>query len=137
MSTGSQKKFQKFAEFLEEFVRELNSLSSEGAVVLVEGKRDVGALRALGYRGAVITLSTMRTASGQLLVEGASLVVVLTDLDSEGRHLAARCIKELSRRSARTSLAQRTRLAVASKGVFLHVENLGRFAPLITNVCSD
>jgi hypothetical protein len=51
-------------------------------------------------------------------------------LDREGAVLAARYIKRLSHDGFRISLRERQRLKNASHGVFLHVENLSRFARL-------
>jgi 5S rRNA maturation endonuclease (ribonuclease M5) len=126
----SPKRFQSFIEFLYTFIRELDDLASEGAVVLVEGKRDMGALRQLGYKGPLVTASMLHTKECRSLTEAAKTVVILTDLDTEGRKLAARYVKAFSARGIETSLAQRRRFSRASKGVFLHVENLKRFAPL-------
>ena len=55
-------------------------------------------------------------------------MMILTDLDSEGRRLAARYMKFLAQEGIPPSLSQRRRLSKASRGVFLHIENLRRFA---------
>jgi 5S rRNA maturation endonuclease (ribonuclease M5) len=126
---GPGRRFQEFVEFLVVFVKELNDLSSNGAVVLVEGKRDAAALLGLGYTGPLVTKAM--PISQRKLLEEAKLVVILTDLDSEGRRLAARYIKFFARRGLATSLSYRRRLSLASRGRFLHVENLIRFAPMM------
>ena len=125
------RRFQRFEEFLPGFVKELNDISSAGGAVLVEGKRDVLALRGLGYSGRMFSSNVLAAseASRQELRETAGLVVILTDLDSEGRRLASRYVKFLATEGLKSSLAQRKRLAAATKGVFLHIENLSRFAP--------
>ncbi len=123
-----ERRFQRFIEFLVEFIRELNDLSRDGAVVLVEGKRDAAALVELGYAGEIVTSSTLTSTSPT--IRRANLIVILTDLDTEGRRLAARYIRLFSRMEVRTTLAARRRLSRASRGKFLHVENLIRFAPL-------
>ena len=56
-------------------------------------------------------------------------MIILTDLDTEGRRLASRYVRFLTQEGVKTSLAQRRRLSEASRGVFLHIENLQRFAP--------
>jgi 5S rRNA maturation endonuclease (ribonuclease M5) len=60
--------------------------------------------------------------------EGSGKVVILTDLDREGAVLASRYLKALTHEGIRASLAERRRLKHASRGVFLHIENLSRFA---------
>jgi 5S rRNA maturation endonuclease (ribonuclease M5) len=124
-----ERRFREFTAFLSDLVKELNDLSSEGAAVLVEGKRDATALRGLGYSGPVFTVSvlTSSTVARERLRKQVTKMIVLTDLDSEGRRLASRYIKFLSQEGIAASLAQRRRLSKASRGVFLHIENLRRF----------
>lgn len=124
------RRFHRFEEFLTGFIKELNDLSAEGGAVLVEGKRDVAALKGLGYSGPIFSISILSSSgpSRQRLRERVRLMVVLTDLDSEGRRLASRCVKVLAREGVKSSLSQRRRLSAASRGVFLHVENLRRFS---------
>jgi 5S rRNA maturation endonuclease (ribonuclease M5) len=125
-----ERRFREFSSFLGDFVKELNDLSSEGGAVLVEGKRDVEALTGLGYTGPVYTVAilTANAASRERLRRGVSLMVILTDMDGEGRRLASRYMKFLAKEGVPSSLAQRRRLSKASRGVFLHIENLRRFA---------
>ena len=121
------KTYEEFGEFLDAFIRDLNHMSEAGWSILVEGPRDVRALRRLGCVGNVVTLSSYERA-GKTVFDEDQKVVILTDLDREGAVLAARCIKRLSHEGFRTSLRERQRLKNASHGVFLHVENLSRFA---------
>ena len=123
------KTYEEFGEFLEAFVRDLNHMSEEGWSVLVEGPRDVLALRRLGCIGKVVTVSSV-VRKGKSAFEESRSVVILTDLDREGAVLAARYIKRLSHDGFKISLRERQRLKNASHGVFLHVENLSRFARL-------
>jgi 5S rRNA maturation endonuclease (ribonuclease M5) len=119
--------YQAFGTYLSDFVRDLNDSAQDGWCVLVEGPRDQRALRKLGYVGPVATVSLFgRNGTGVL--EGSRRVIVLTDLDREGTSLASKFIRTLGHEGIRTSLAERGRLKAASRGVFLHVENLARFA---------
>jgi 5S rRNA maturation endonuclease (ribonuclease M5) len=122
-----EKLFQAFGEFLGGFVADLNVLSEEGWSLLVEGKRDARALRKLGYVGNLVTISSVGR-KGFSAFDGTKKVVILTDMDREGAVLASRYLKRLSHEGFRTSMRERLRLKVASRGVFLHVENLSRFA---------
>jgi 5S rRNA maturation endonuclease (ribonuclease M5) len=126
-----QRTHKEFSEFLRGMVRELNHLSEEGGAVLVEGKRDAKALKALGYTGPLFTVAllTSSAASRERLRGDVRLMVILTDLDPEGRRLASRYVRFLSQEGIKPSLAQRRRLSAASRGIFLHIENLVRFAP--------
>ncbi len=77
----------------------------EGTVdaVVVEGARDVEALRRLGYRGRVEVCSRVGIADVDL-VEGLAKfaeVVVLTDFDKEGRRMNIRLTRLLERRGVK------------------------------------
>lgn len=93
----------------------------------MEGKRDEAALRRLGYTGPLARVASLsRGAAGAAArYTGA---VILTDLDREGGKLAAWCARALPHEGLRVSTSQRRRLLRASRGVFRHIENLGRFA---------
>jgi 5S rRNA maturation endonuclease (ribonuclease M5) len=132
--TGPGRNFQEFIEFLTVFIYELNVLANEGAVVLVEGKRDRDALTQLGYNGPILTKAALHSKSGVARLRRVKLAVILTDLDEEGRRLAARYSEFFALRGIETSLTQRRRLWKASHGTFLHVENLVRFAPTVPEI---
>ena len=121
------KTYDEFGEFLGGFVTDLNNLTEDGWSILVEGPRDAQALRRLGCAGNVVTVSSVVT-KGNAVFENDTKIVILTDLDREGTVLAARYIKRLSHDGFKTSLRERQRLKNASHGVFLHIENLARFA---------
>ena len=122
-----EKSYQEFGEFLHGFVTDLNNSTIDGWAILVEGKRDAGALRKLGCVGNLVTVSSV-VRRGVKAFEEDRKVIILTDLDREGAVLASRYIKRLSHDGFRTSLRERLRLKIASHGVFLHVEGLSRFA---------
>jgi 5S rRNA maturation endonuclease (ribonuclease M5) len=132
--TSPGKRFQEFIEFLTVFICELNALSEDGATVLVEGKRDRDALTQLGYIGPVLTKASLHSERGVAGLRKVKLAVILTDLDEEGRRLAARYAEFFALRGIETSLTQRRRLLKASHGTFLHVENLVRFAPMVPEI---
>lgn len=122
-----EKLYQAFGDFLAGFVADLNVLSEAGWCLLVEGKRDATALKKLGFIGKVVTISSVGRY-GVSAFGGATKVIILTDLDREGAFLTSRYLKLLSHDGLRISLRERRRLKIASRGVFLHVENLSRFA---------
>ncbi len=127
MIDKQEKRYQEFGEFLGRFVIDLNHLAEAGWSLLVEGPRDREALRKLGFEGNLVTIASL-VKSGNSVFEGRKSVVILTDLDREGAVLASRYIRRLSHDGFRTSLKERLRLKNASHGVFLHIENLSRFA---------
>jgi len=115
-----------FGGFLSGFMQDLNHLAADGWSVLVEGQRDERALRRLGFRGHITAIFSVKRR-GTKAFGSSTKVVILTDLDREGATLASRYMKELSHEGLHVSLAERRRLKHASKGVFLHIENLSRF----------
>ena len=119
--------YQAFGTFLTAFIRDLNNSSEGGWALLVEGLRDESALRRLGYAGRLLTVSQLGRSRADALGEWSN-VIILTDLDREGTVLASKFVKRLSHEGAKTSLSERRRLKAASRGVFLHIENLSRFA---------
>ena len=118
--------YQAFGAFLSDFVRDLNHRSDDGWSILIEGPRDKKALRKLGFGGHLVTISSLARIGPEIL-GGTKKVVILTDLDREGAVLAARYLKRLNHEGYKTSLFERRRLKRASRGVFLHIENLSRF----------
>lgn len=124
------RRFDRFIEFLDRFVTELNGLSEEGWVVLVEGHRDVMAMKSIGYHGKMLTTASLAKRGVENLGKPSG-VVILTDMDRQGRQLAPKYVRSLSHEGLRISLLHRKRLLVASKGVFRHVENLSRFADVM------
>jgi 5S rRNA maturation endonuclease (ribonuclease M5) len=123
-----EKRYQEFGEFMTRFVVDLNHLSEEGWSLLVEGPRDLTAMRKLGFLGNLVTISSL-VKSGNMVFDGGKKVIILTDLDREGAFLTSRYVRRLTHDGFRVSLKERMRLKNASHGIFRHVENLSRFAP--------
>ncbi len=94
---------------------------------MVEGERDVRAMRKLGYAGIMVTTSGL-AKKGIRAIGGAKKVVILTDLDREGSVLVGKLSRRLAHEGLVVSTHERLRLKAASRGVFLHIENLSRFA---------
>jgi 5S rRNA maturation endonuclease (ribonuclease M5) len=101
-----------------------------GTVIVVEGERDRGSLRRLGVTGRVVTVHRGRTLSGTAhdLVGGARRVIVLTDWDTEGGHLARRLKEFLESDRPTLDLEYRRRLARIVRGELVHVEGLHGWA---------
>ncbi len=73
---------------MNDFLKALNELverSKEGAIILVEGRRDVQALRELGVEGKIVPVSNVPKASLIDRIEGD--VIILTDWDEKGEIL--------------------------------------------------
>ena len=72
----------------EDFMKALKELierARDGAIVLVEGRRDVEALKDLGVEGKILPVSSVSRAKLVESVEGD--VIILTDWDENGEKL--------------------------------------------------
>ena len=77
-------------------LRELKLLNDE-IPVIVEGRRDVAALRRLGLRGTIATLHCGQTvaAFGERIARRFPSVILLLDWDRRGRQLHAQLTRHL------------------------------------------
>lgn len=98
---------------------EIKELTEEGAVVLVEGKRDRRALTELGIKGTIVEVSK------KLSLEKLSCrkAIILTDFDEKGDELAKSLEKGLRRLGIEPVLEPRRRLRLLV-GNFKEIENL-------------
>ncbi|HEY1197421.1 MAG TPA: toprim domain-containing protein [Thermoplasmata archaeon] len=115
-----------FDEFWELWVRLQSDSRVPGTVVVVEGERDRRSLRRLGLRGPVVLVHRGRTISetAQHLTATARRVIILTDWDTEGGHLAQRLKEFLGVGRSGPDLEHRRRLARILRGELVHVEGL-------------
>jgi len=112
-------------EALEELVASLREASLQGAAVIVEGRRDEQALRALGLKGPVIMAS--RRPALDLAEDAArsfSQVVLLTDWDKKGDEMAKTIEVHLRSAGVRPDLEIRSRLKKLVKKEIKDVESL-------------
>ncbi|HYA11141.1 MAG TPA: toprim domain-containing protein [Thermoplasmata archaeon] len=123
---GAPEPLEPFDEFVELWGKLLAETDAAGTVVVVEGERDRRAVRRLGWTGSVVVVHRGRpisaTASG--LVASRGKVIVLTDWDTEGGHLARRLRDFLTAEDVRLDLDYRRRLARILRGELTHVEGL-------------
>jgi len=101
----------------------LGDFTGVADAVLVEGLRDVAALRDLGFLGRVEMCSKVGVSDGDLvenLARSAGTVVILTDFDEAGRRLNRRISRLLERRGVRveTRLRRAVGRLMAVLGVY-------------------
>ena len=117
-----------------EFLDLWESLCLESAhpatTVVVEGERDRASLRALGLPGRVTIVHQGRSLSqlAHELARPADRVIVLTDWDVEGGHLAHRLNDLLKSGPATLDLDYRRKFARILHGEVAHVEGLAGWA---------
>jgi 5S rRNA maturation endonuclease (ribonuclease M5) len=112
-------------EALEELISSLMEASSEGAAIIVEGRRDEAALRALGIHGPVI-MASRRPAL--CLAEDAArcytAIILLTDWDEKGEEMALNIARHLQGAGLRPDLEIRFRLKKLVRKEIKDVESL-------------
>lgn len=113
-------------EFQELWERLVEASREPGSYVVVEGERDRRAVRRLGLDGEVLLVHHGSTLSGvaHQLSERARRVIVLTDWDAEGGHLAHRLGEFLGPMAIELDLDTRRRLSRLLRGELTHVEGL-------------
>jgi 5S rRNA maturation endonuclease (ribonuclease M5) len=104
LSTRLQEKLEKITQILTQLAEE----SAKGTPVLVEGKKDVEALRSLGVSGLVLTFKTGGKSFTQAMHEiertGALEVVLLLDFDRRGRQGTSYLKESLERAKIKPNL---------------------------------
>ena len=107
---------------IKKFVFQLN-LMKDSAVV-VEGKRDVAALKKLGFSGQIIEFhmfgGIVNFADSAARYEK---LIILFDRDRKGRYLTGKTIQLLQRRT-KIDLSFKRKLALITKGKIRFVEQL-------------
>ena len=119
--------WEEFLELWEEFLVDANAPST---VTVVEGDRDRRSLHRLGVTGRVVLFHSGRGLSHltRTLTDPGRRVVVLTDWDREGGHLAHRLTELLVAEGVQVDSEFRRRLARAVRGEVAHVEGLAGWA---------
>jgi 5S rRNA maturation endonuclease (ribonuclease M5) len=115
---------------LRKIVNDLNEESVNGALVVVEGKRDFMALRSFGFIGKSFMIAQGGLPQFLKVAESYHKVILLLDYDKKGRYMFARALKLLH--SKGISADSRFRIAVmkATCGEVKHIEDLERYAYL-------
>jgi 5S rRNA maturation endonuclease (ribonuclease M5) len=115
-------------EALEELIASLIDASYQGAAVIVEGRRDLQALRALGLPGPVIMAS--RRSALDVAEEAArsySQIILLTDWDRKGDEMCKTIELHLRSVGSRPDREIRSRLGKLVKKEIKDVESLSRY----------
>lgn len=112
-------------EALEELISALLEASQQGVAIIVEGRRDMMALRSLGISGPVIMASsrsilTMAEDAARQFQE----IVVLTDWDKKGEEMATQIEQHLRWSPCSANMEIRSRLKRLVKKEIKDVESL-------------
>lgn len=110
---------------LQRFVNMLNEESSNGAIVVVEGKRDVKALASIGFIGNVVMLNSYKGVNKLVeRLEQTSKVILMLDMDRKGKYLTRKILTLLQYKGKNADLFYKKTLAEITKGKVRHTEDL-------------
>jgi len=115
-------------EKLEKLILELQVLSDTGAIIIVEGRKDVESLRSLGVNGE-IKLSSQKPLldfTEQLSRRGKD-IVLLTDWDRKGGMVARKIIDYLHAYGIMPNTDIRARIGFLVKKRIKDIESLSRY----------
>ncbi len=115
-------------EALEELIASLIEASFQGAAIIVEGRRDKQALRALGLKGPVIMASRRPALDlAEDVARSYPQIVLLTDWDEKGDEMAKTIELHLRSAGSRPDLEIRSRLRKLVKKEIKDVESLSLY----------
>ena len=92
--------FQEKVEKLTLILEKLAEKSSEGAIILVEGVKDVEALKNIGIKGKICCIKNRKIPLYDFLSQYINIdeeVIVLTDFDRRGTQLAEKIVNYLEK----------------------------------------
>jgi 5S rRNA maturation endonuclease (ribonuclease M5) len=115
-------------EELEEIILELKELAKDGAIILVEGRKDVESLRYLGVNGEIRLASQQPLLDLSELLSGSGKeIVILTDWDKKGSFIAKKIINHLLAYGIIPNTDIRSRLRSLSKKRIKDIESLNNY----------
>ena len=117
-------------EMIERVLQDIleQSGGGSGAVIVVEGKHDVAALRNLGICGKIVPLSGQPLLNfADMLACGSDSVIVLTDWDRRGNELAQRIVRYMQPYAVVVDTGLRDRLKKLVRKDIKDVQGLGRY----------
>ncbi len=114
---------------IQNFIMKLSQESEEGALVVVEGPKDVQALRSLGFRGKYHMLcwnAGLSRLPAEMILH--TKVIPLLDLDKEGRALTKKIIVTAEKIGVRVDLFFWRQIVPLTGGSITEIQELIRFS---------
>jgi 5S rRNA maturation endonuclease (ribonuclease M5) len=115
-------------EKIEEIILELKELAEDGAIIVVEGRKDMDSLRFLGIRGE-IKLASHRPLLEftDMLSETGKQIIILTDWDKKGGIVARKIIQHLIAHGIMPNIDIRSRIRALVKKKIKDIESLNNY----------
>ncbi|KKH46750.1 toprim domain-containing protein [Methanosarcina sp. 1.H.A.2.2] len=117
--------YRKRLERIEELIAELSEHSERGAVIIVEGKRDIISMKRLGIEGSfeLATHQSLFNFSERIAKLGCE-IIILTDWDRRGDLLAAKLSEYFDNFGVKPELQIRNKLKLLTQKEIKDVESL-------------
>lgn len=117
--------YRKRLERIEELLLELSEYSGRGAVIIVEGKRDILSMKRLGIKGRfeLATRHSLFNFSERIAGLGSE-VIILTDWDRRGDLLAAKLSEYFETFGVKPELQIRNKLRLITQKEIKDIESL-------------
>jgi 5S rRNA maturation endonuclease (ribonuclease M5) len=117
--------YRKRLERIEELLLELSESAERGAVIIVEGKRDILSMKKLGIKGSfeLATRYSLFNFSERVASLGCE-VIILTDWDRRGDLLAAKLSEYFENFGVKPDLQIRNKLKLISQKEIKDIESL-------------
>ncbi|AKB60467.1 toprim domain-containing protein [Methanosarcina mazei] len=117
--------YRKRLERIEELLLELSESAERGAVIIVEGKRDILSMKKLGIKGSfeLATRYSLFNFSERIASLGCE-VIILTDWDRRGDLLAAKLSEYFENFGVKPDLQIRNKLKLISQKEIKDIESL-------------
>ena len=133
--------YRKRLERVEELLSELSDYSERGAIIIVEGKRDILSLKKLGIEGdfELATRDSLFNFSERISKLGRE-VIILTDWDRRGDLLAVKLSEYFESFGLRPELQIRNKLKLISQKEIKDIESLYNYVSRLrfkTGSCFD
>ncbi|MGH9933775.1 MAG: toprim domain-containing protein [Nitrososphaerales archaeon] len=120
---------------VQKFVNMLNQESENGAVVVVEGKRDVDALVSIGFNGNVVTLNNFKGVNGLVDdLEKVRKVILMLDMDRKGKYLTHKILTLLHYKGKNVDMFYKKMLAEITRGKVRHIEEIVIYKKYISDI---
>jgi 5S rRNA maturation endonuclease (ribonuclease M5) len=120
---------------VQKLVNMLNEESENGAVVVVEGKRDVDALVSVGFNGNVVTLNNFKGVNGLVdNLETVSKVILMLDMDRKGKYLTHKILTLLQYKGRNVDMFYKKMLAEITRGKIRHIEEIVIYQKYISDI---
>ena len=120
---------------VQKFVNMLNQESENGAIVVVEGKRDVDALVSIGFNGNVVTLNNFKGVNGLVDdLEKVRKVILMLDMDRKGKYLTHKILTLLHYKGKNVDMFYKKMLAEITKGKVRHIEEIVIYKKYILDI---